>query len=101
MSGNDQRPFEGFEWDPRKAASNARKHGVRFEEAMSVFDDEQSLAVFDEDHSDREDRWIIIGRSSRHRLLTVSYAEREETIRIITARRSTKDEQEQYGSNIH
>ena len=89
-----------FDWDPEKARSNAAKHGVRFEEAMSVLSDPLALTIFDEDHSDDEDRWITLGLASADRLLVVvhTFDERDERayIRIISARIATLREQRQY-----
>ena len=86
-----------FEWDPRKAAANRRKHRVSFEEAVTAFADVLSLTVPDPDHSDvREARYILVGQSERGRLLAVSHAERGTTIRIVSARPATRREREQY-----
>lgn len=85
-----------FEWDPGKAASNLRKHGVSFQEAASVFADPLSVTIPDPDHSIREDRFIVVGNSRRLRLLLVSFAERGERIRIISARRLTRSERKSY-----
>jgi len=85
-----------FEWDADKAATNRRKHGVSFEEAESVFDDPSQQVEFDQEHSDREDRWIVLGLSSRFRLLLVAYTKRHEAIRIISARRANKTETRRY-----
>lgn len=65
-----------FSWDARKATSNRRKHGVSFEEAAAAFGDPLSLPVFDPDHADVEERYVLIGQSDRHRLLVVVHAER-------------------------
>ncbi|HSO81912.1 BrnT family toxin [Thiocapsa sp.] len=73
-----------FEWDPRKARSNQRKHGVTFEEASSALRDRLSATGHDPDHSEDEDRFVTFGVSSRGRLLTVSHTDRGNTIRIIT-----------------
>jgi len=83
-----------FEWNPDKNKSNVKKHGVDFEEAESVFQDEMALELFDDDHSEDEDRFIIIGISSKTRELTVChcYKNSGDTIRIISARRATKNE---------
>jgi len=83
-----------FEWDERKASQNARKHGVPFEEAMTVFFDENATEYFDPDHSANEDRFPMLGISSRLRLLVVHYAVRENgtRIRIISARKPTRKE---------
>jgi uncharacterized protein len=85
-----------FEWDADKAAANRRKHGVSFEEAQSVFDDPSQQSEFDQEHSDQEDRWIVLGLSSRFRLLLVAYTKRHEAIRIISARRANKTETRRY-----
>jgi uncharacterized DUF497 family protein len=85
-----------FEWDPAKAAANARKHGISFEEAASVFGDPAALTFADPDHSADEERWITIGRSGRQRVIFVAHTERDTRIRIISARPATRREQEQY-----
>jgi hypothetical protein len=87
-----------FEWDPVKAASNAAKHGIAFEEARTVFFDENALVIPDPDHSQDEDRFIILGRSSESQMLVVVHCFRQEgsSIRIISARRAGKKEQEPY-----
>lgn len=85
-----------FEWDPRKAAHNLNKHGVPFEEARTVFDDDRFLVYSDPDHSLEEDRLLIIGRSSRGRLLFVAYTERAESVRLISAREATRRERRDY-----
>lgn len=86
-----------FEWDPRKASLNARKHDVTFDEAMTVFGDWESITMPDPDHSEREERYVIIGRSSRDRILVVSHTERGENVRIISARRAHTRERREYG----
>jgi uncharacterized DUF497 family protein len=87
-----------FAWDDRKAAQNARKHQVSFEEAMSVFLDENAVEFFDPDHSKGEDRFLMLGMSWRLRLLTVHYTVRRHgrQIRIISARKATKNESKAY-----
>ncbi len=85
-----------FEWDPRKAARNLAKHGVSFDEASTVFADSLSLTIPDPDHSDEEERWVIIGESHRRKLLVVVHTEEEETVRIISAREAHRDEREKY-----
>jgi uncharacterized DUF497 family protein len=85
-----------FEWDDAKAASNARKHRVQFQEALSVWQDPNRIEAPDETHSDEEDRFVTIGLSSRLRLLTVVYTERNEAIRIISARRANQAETRRY-----
>ena len=89
-----------YEWDLAKAAANLRKHGVSFEEAASVFLDPAALTFSDPDHSQDEDRAITIGRSSRQRILFVAHVERDERVRIISARRATRQEQAQYEEDI-
>jgi len=85
-----------FEWDERKAADNVEKHGVSFPEALSVFADPLARIFDDDDHSQDESREIIIGHSSRDRLLIVCFSEREDTVRLISARRATKRERNDY-----
>lgn len=85
-----------FEWDPQKAADNLRKHGVSFEEAASVFNNVLAATYEDPDHSIVEKRYLTIGVSSEERLLIVAYADRDERIRIINARRVTGKERELY-----
>jgi uncharacterized DUF497 family protein len=85
-----------FEWDSVKAESNETKHGVSFLESATVFGDVLSLTFPDPDHSDEEDRFITIGMSHRQRLLIVSHTNREERLRIISARETTRSERKQY-----
>jgi uncharacterized DUF497 family protein len=85
-----------FEWDDDKAELNQRKHRVTFEEAQSVFDDRNSIARFDPVHSKLEDRWAVVGVSNKLRVLVVSYTRRGETIRLITARKADRREQQAY-----
>lgn len=85
-----------FEWNEDKARTNLKKHGVSFQEALEIFDDELSVTFSDPMHSDDEDRFIIIGLSFGGRLLMVSHAHREEKIRIISAREPTKKERRDY-----
>ncbi|HKG13840.1 MAG TPA: BrnT family toxin, partial [Pyrinomonadaceae bacterium] len=86
-----------FEWDDEKAVANLEKHGVSFGEATEVFYDPNALEGFDAEHSAEENRFFIIGLSSR-RLLYVVYAERaDDMVRIISARRAVNREQELYG----
>ena len=84
-------PLE-FEWDWKKAIANSRKHGVSFDEASTVFGDPLAAIFDDEAHSDEEAREIIVGHSERNRLLVVSFMMRGDAIRIISARRATKQE---------
>jgi uncharacterized protein len=86
-----------FTWDHRKAATNRRKHGVTFEEAATAFGDPLSLTVPDPDHSETEDRFVLLGLSVRQRLLVVVHVERvADEIRIISARPATRPERHQY-----
>ncbi|MFA6314086.1 MAG: BrnT family toxin [Sterolibacterium sp.] len=87
-----------FEWDGRKAAANAKKHGVSFEEAKSVFVDDRAKLIDDPDHSEDEDRFVLLGLSSALRLLLVCHCYRSErnVIRIISARKATAKESESY-----
>ncbi len=85
-----------FEWDPKKSASNLRKHGVSFEEAASVFHDLLATVYEDPDHSVREKRYLTIGTSAKGRLLHIAFADRAERIRIINARKVTRKERELY-----
>lgn len=89
-----------YEWDPAKAAANLNKHRVSFEEAASVFLDPAALTFLDPDHSDEEEREITIGRSARRRVLFVAHSERDDRIRIISARRATRRERRQYEEGI-
>lgn len=86
--------------DPAKAAENLKKHRVSFEEAASVFLDPLALTFWDPDHSDDEDREITIGRSARQRILFVAHTAREDRIRIISARRTTRRERKQYEEGL-
>ena len=86
-----------FEWDSRKATTNQRKHKVSFDEASTVFSDPLAVIFSDEDHSNGEEREIIVGHSILDRLLLVSFAEPiKDRIRIISARNVTRKEQRQY-----
>jgi hypothetical protein len=85
-----------FEWDPEKAKRNYRKHGVSFEEAVTVFYDPLSATFDDPDHSDEEQRYITIGYSSQGRLLVVGHTERGEIVRVISARRATAHERKKH-----
>ncbi len=85
-----------FEWDEDKATSNRSKHGVSFEEAKTVFDDLFYVDFYDPDHSEDEERYIIVGESSRGRLLIVSYTERDDSMRLVSAREVTRTEREAY-----
>jgi len=87
-----------FEWDPRKAEANLRKHSVSFEDAQSVFADERARLIDDPDHSADEDRFLLLGLSSSLRVLVVAHCYREAggVIRIISARKATREEQRFY-----
>lgn len=87
-----------FEWDNRKNTTNRRKHGISFEDAQTVFFDENALEFDDPDHSPHEERFLLLGLSQNLRVLVVChcYRENESTIRIISARKATKKEQEAY-----
>ena len=90
-----------FEWDPRKAKSNERKHGVSFEEARSVFFDEQALLLEDPQPLHEEERFILLGVSASIRLLVVVHALRErDVIRIISARKATRLETREYENRL-
>jgi uncharacterized protein len=88
-----------FEWDKSKATANLKKHGVSFEEAKSVFDNVLAVIFDDEAHSVDEKREIIIGHSRNNRLLLISFTERPNAIRIISARLATRRERENYEQN--
>jgi len=83
-----------FEWSENKNASNKKKHKISFEEAQSVFYDENALIISDPEHSQGEDRFIMLGMSIKYRILVVvhSYREKDQKIRIISARKATKKE---------
>jgi uncharacterized protein len=85
-----------FEWDPKKAVRNLHKHGVSFEEAATVFEDPLATYYEDPDHSITERRHLTIGKSANGRLIHVAFANRAERIRIIQARKLTKNERRQY-----
>jgi uncharacterized DUF497 family protein len=87
-----------FAWDPRKAKSNFAKHGVSFEEAQTVFLDESARLIDDPDHSDDEDRFLLLGYSFQARCLIVShcYLQSDTAIRLISARHATPQEEEVY-----
>ena len=85
-----------FEWDKSKAAANLSKHSVSFEEAKTIFNDLLYVDFYDPDHSDNEERYLIVGRSNQERLLIVSYTERDNSIRLISARVVTRSEREAY-----
>lgn len=88
-----------FKWDEKKNRKNKREHGVSFEEAQTVFLDENAIRFFDPDHSEDEDRFIMLGISFKLRVLVVChcYRENDEVIRLISARKADKDEIRDYG----
>ena len=87
-----------FEWSQPKARTNLKKHGVSFEEAQSVFYDEYARQFIDDEHSDDEERFILLGRSNKSRLIIVCHCERAggDVIRIISARKATAKERKYY-----
>jgi uncharacterized protein len=85
-----------FEWDENKATSNFSKHGFSFEEAKTVFNDPLYVDFYDPDHSKREELYLIVGESEQGRLLIVSYTDRRDSIRLISARVVTPAEREAY-----
>ena len=91
-----------FSWDGQKAKQNLRKHKVSFEEAVTVFYDENAVVFFDPDHSQDEDRFLMLGLSARLRVLVVSYCLRKKRsqIRIISARKPTKKETQAYTGRL-
>lgn len=93
-----------FEWDPKKAVQNESKHRIKFEQAASIFCDPRSLTIYDDSHSLDEERWITLGISNRGNVITVvhTYVEVNKNlckIRIISARKATKKEKQQYMSD--
>ena len=90
-----------IEWDPRKASANKKKHNISFEEAATAFSDEVGRLIPDPDHSDEEDRFILLGMSWSLRVVVVCHCYRESSsvIRIISARKATKAERAHYGAN--
>lgn len=93
--------YYGFEWDPEKAKTNRAKHGLTFEQAATVFLDPNQVSIYDETHSDPEERWITLGAASDGLLTVVVHTYREiepdtVRIRIISARRATRSERQQY-----
>ena len=92
-----------FEWDRRKETANRKKHGVSFAEAKTAFFDENARVIADPDHSEEEDRFILLGLSSQLRLIVVChcYRENQDTIRIISARKANRSEQREYEGFRH
>jgi hypothetical protein len=91
-----------FEWDTQKNHSNVKKHGVSFDEAKAVFYDQHALLISDPDHSADEDRFILLGVSHSFRVLLVChcYRKQDAVIRIISARKATKEEQRHYQEKL-
>jgi uncharacterized protein len=85
-----------FEWDVRKAEANYRKHGVRFAEAMPVFEDDYAITVIDDESDPNEERFVSIGAGAKDKLLVVVYSYRGKSIRIISARLAEAHERWQY-----
>ena len=92
-----------FEWDENKNNINIRKHGVSFNEALTVFSDKNALLVTDDEHSEDEERFIILGLSKNLRILVVChcYKESDSIIRIISARKANKYEKEHYAEGYY
>ena len=88
-----------FEWDPEKAKDNFETHGISFDEASTAFGDTLSLVIYDPLHSEEEDRFVLIGNSYRNRLLVIIHTEREDYVRLISARKASKKERKQYEEN--
>ena len=86
-----------IEWDPRKAASNARKHGIRFADAVSVLEDERAITLRDD--ASGEERWVTVGMDTLARIVTVVYTWRGDTVRLISARKATAREAGHYLEN--
>ena len=91
-----------FEWDPSKAKSNLKRHGISFPEAQSVFYDDYATQFFDDENSEEEDRFVMLGMSNRARVLIVVHCIRSggDTIRIISARKATANERQFYRGPI-
>jgi uncharacterized protein len=89
-------PSDDFDWDDDKSEINRERHGVTFEEAQTVFGDRRATTIYDEAHSQSEDRWITIGLSEGGRLLVVVHTDETNVIRIISARQATRREARQY-----
>lgn len=90
--------YINFEWDVSKASANKRKHGISFDEAKTVFYDEHAVVIHDPEHSDDEERFVILGLSAASHMLVVihCYRKKDKVIRIISARKATKQESKQY-----
>lgn len=90
-----------YEWDPRKAKENLRRHGVSFEDAATVFLDALAVTFPDPEHSTEEDQEITIGLTTKHRVVFVSHCQRGDRTRIISARKATRKERKQYEEGIY
>jgi uncharacterized DUF497 family protein len=88
-----------FEWDSNKAKKNIKVHNVSFEEASTSFKDTLSLTIYDPLHSDKEDRFVLLGNSYKNHLLVTVFTERHDRIRLISSRKATKTERVQYEEN--
>ena len=88
-----------FEWDTEKAITNKKIHGITFDEASTAFNDTLSLTIYDPLHSEKENRFILIGNSHKDRLLVIVHTERSDKIRIISARKAKKKERQYYEEN--
>ena len=91
-----------FEWDDNKNKANVEKHGISFEEAITVFEDDEALVIVDDAHSQEEERFVLIGFSYKANLLVVChcYWEKDSIIRIISARKSNRQESEEYAKKL-
>lgn len=91
-----------FEWNTKKAAANLKKHGISFEEARSVFYDEFAVQFYDDDHSDDDDQFLMLGLNCESNILLVCHCEPDDghTIRIISARKATKNERKHYKGSV-
>ena len=89
-----------FEWDPNKAETNQSKHGISFEEALTVFADPLARIFRDEEHSFDESREIIIGHSVRHQIILVHFTGIDDHVRIFSARKATRRERKDYEENV-
>lgn len=91
-----------FEWDDNKNKANVKKHGISFEEAVTVFEDDEALVIVDDAHSREEERFVLIGFSYKANLLVVChcYREKDSVIRIISARKANRQEREDYAKKL-
>ena len=91
-----------FEWDDNKNKTNVKKHGISFEEAVTVFEDDEALVIVDDAHGREEERFVLIGFSYKANLLVVChcYREKDSVIRIISARKANRQEREDYSKKL-